>query len=83
MLIVIREQTNSTFSSVRVVARFIHLGLIFLPATLALPLVYLLSFATSSKVFWNLWWDNLRHRLERAGPLWMKLGQWAATRPDL
>lgn len=29
------------------------------------------------------WWELLRRRAQRSGPVFVKLGQWAATRPDL
>lgn len=64
---------------------------------LFLPLVPLLGFclATDGAGSWRpepphkleswvaYWWDLLLRRAQRSGPVLVKLGQWAATRPDL
>ncbi|PWY64740.1 ubiquinone biosynthesis protein [Aspergillus heteromorphus CBS 117.55] len=66
--------------------RFIHLVIIFLPVILAAPSV---CFGRPSKDHervrtGTLWWYNfLVKSMERAGPAFIKLGQWAASRTDI
>ncbi|KAI8866364.1 hypothetical protein GQ42DRAFT_139901, partial [Ramicandelaber brevisporus] len=59
--------------------RFIKLVIIFAPVVVLYPVTYF-----GHPVHDALWWyDFLTSRLEWAGPTFIKLGQWAATRPDL
>lgn len=55
-------------------ARLLELQLLFLPLFATAPLLYI------DEV---LWFRILRATLRMAGPSFIKLGQWAATRPDL
>lgn len=58
-------------------ARAIYLWALFLPAVLSSP-ACLLAGAPRDR-----WLNLMRWTLERAGPAFIKWGQWAATRPDL
>lgn len=55
------------------------LCLLFLPATI-LGTCYLM---TKSNLIEGLFYKSIRIGLQRAGPTFAKLGQWAATRPDI
>lgn len=58
--------------------RAIYLALLFSPSVAMAP------FADSFGPHFRAFWLQLVHRtLERAGPAFIKWGQWAATRPDL
>lgn len=60
-------------------ARATYLVLLFLPALLTAPLVSLMGGGLVRE-----WWLGLvQWTLERAGPAFIKWGQWASTRPDL
>lgn len=60
------------------VLRAAYLSILFLPAILLAP------FADSFGLEFRKRWLRVVHRtLERAGPAFIKWGQWAATRPDL
>ncbi|XP_065022274.1 uncharacterized protein LOC135648469 [Musa acuminata AAA Group] len=60
------------------VLRAAYLSILFLPAILLAP------FADSFGLEFRKRWLQVVHRtLERAGPAFIKWGQWAATRPDL
>lgn len=66
--------------------RFFHLVVIFVPVIVAIPIVFI---GTRSKdrdneragVVW--WYTFLVKSMERAGPAFIKLGQWAASRSDI
>ncbi|PYH97480.1 ubiquinone biosynthesis protein [Aspergillus ellipticus CBS 707.79] len=66
--------------------RFVHLVIIFLPVILTAPSV---CFGRQLKGHegiraGTLWWYNFLVRsMERAGPAFIKLGQWAASRTDI
>ncbi|WCJ26917.1 Protein kinase superfamily protein [Euphorbia peplus] len=58
--------------------RAIYLGVLFSPSILMAP------FADScGPEFRKLWLQVVHRTLEKAGPAFIKWGQWAATRPDL
>ncbi|KAK9681769.1 hypothetical protein RND81_10G026600 [Saponaria officinalis] len=58
--------------------RAVYLAILFSPSLAMAP------FADSfGPRFRTLWLQVVRHTLERAGPAFIKWGQWAATRPDL
>eukprot|EP00927_Polykrikos_kofoidii_P065490 TRINITY_DN61241_c0_g1_i1.p1 TRINITY_DN61241_c0_g1~~TRINITY_DN61241_c0_g1_i1.p1 ORF type:complete len:583 (-),score=101.02 TRINITY_DN61241_c0_g1_i1:264-2012(-) len=38
---------------------------------------------TGARSWKELWWDEALRRIQRSGPVFVKLGQWAATRRDL
>ncbi|KAA8650049.1 hypothetical protein EYZ11_011816 [Aspergillus tanneri] len=66
--------------------RFIHLVLVFLPVILATPAVWLGKRVNGRKGVRTgaLWWYNyLVKSMECAGPTFIKLGQWAASRTDI
>ncbi|KAK6539821.1 hypothetical protein TWF694_008669 [Orbilia ellipsospora] len=66
--------------------RFLHLALIFLPVILTMPMVWLgprLSSHDSERSGTIWWYTFLVHSMERAGPTFIKLGQWAASRTDI
>ena len=54
-----------------------YLFLLFTPAVVAAP------FSIGFGLFRAQWMDLVVWTLERAGPAFIKWGQWAATRPDL
>lgn len=57
--------------------RLTQLSFIFLPTFILTPLAILFD------SFRPLWWRIVKLSLETAGGCWIKLGQWASTRPDL
>ena len=73
--------TSFVFSAVEAIILFfraIYLAILFSPCIVMAP------FANSLGVeFRKVWLHILLHTLERAGPAFIKWGQWAATRPDL
>ena len=66
--------------------RFLHLVIIFVPVIFTVPVVW---FGRRRKDkggerVGTLWWYGfLVHSMERAGPAFIKLGQWAASRSDI
>lgn len=58
--------------------RFLELSFIFLPAILLSPMYFYMNDEWKDK-----WFVVLKHCIEKAGPAFLKWGQWAATRPDL
>ncbi|XP_042041717.1 probable serine/threonine-protein kinase abkC [Salvia splendens] len=68
----------SFFESLILLLRAIHLSFLFAPSIVMAP------FADSfGPEFRKLWLQVVHRTLERAGPAFIKWGQWAATRPDL
>ncbi|KAL8910307.1 MAG: hypothetical protein Q9171_004392 [Xanthocarpia ochracea] len=66
--------------------RFLHLAIIFLPVIGTIPIVWLGRRVKErdSERTGTLWWYNFLVRsMERAGPAFIKLGQWAASRTDI
>lgn len=66
--------------------RFLHLMVIFVPVILTVPVVFIGSRKKENDnertgVVW--WYAFLVHSMERAGPAFIKLGQWAASRTDI
>lgn len=59
------------------IVRAFYLTLLFTPVVLSMPL------AGMSPEHRTRWLELVRWTLERAGPAFIKWGQWAATRPDL
>ncbi|WPT16591.1 Putative serine/threonine-protein kinase abkC [Picochlorum sp. SENEW3] len=58
--------------------RFVVLSVLFFPVIVTSPMYMFMGDA------WKDWWFILlKNTLERAGPAFLKWGQWAATRPDL
>ncbi|KAK4687602.1 hypothetical protein P7C73_g2519, partial [Tremellales sp. Uapishka_1] len=74
--------------------RFLHLALLFGPVILTAPMLYIGSpeirkkrgkpVAEEEETWGAVWWYGfLVRQMERAGPTFIKLGQWAASRADL
>ncbi|KAJ5580103.1 uncharacterized protein N7459_006088 [Penicillium hispanicum] len=66
--------------------RFLHLVVIFMPVVITVPAIWLGRSAGSqnSARGGTLWWYRfLVEAMERAGPAFIKLGQWAASRTDI
>ncbi|CAA0825132.1 Protein kinase superfamily protein [Striga hermonthica] len=69
---------RSVFDSIFLLLRALHLAVLFTPCMAMAP------FADSfGPEFRKRWLQIVHHTLERAGPAFIKWGQWAATRPDL
>ncbi|KAK9936235.1 hypothetical protein M0R45_013085 [Rubus argutus] len=68
----------SVLQGIILLLRAIYLGILFSPSIMMAP------FADScGPQFRRLWLRVVHRTLERAGPAFIKWGQWAATRPDL
>ncbi|KAL4803910.1 hypothetical protein BDV18DRAFT_143444 [Aspergillus unguis] len=67
--------------------RFVHLVVIFLPVILTAPSIWLgkrIKDREDGARTGTLWWYSfLVKAMERAGPAFIKLGQWAASRTDI
>lgn len=59
------------------VLRMIQLGFIFAPSIVLSVWAFLLPFTRP------MWWRLLQSSVDMAGGCWIKLGQWATTRPDI
>ncbi|XP_074570315.1 uncharacterized protein LOC141826895 [Curcuma longa] len=69
---------SSILEGIILIFRAAYLTILFFPAVVLAP------FADSSgPEFRKRWVHLVHHTLERAGPAFIKWGQWAATRPDL
>lgn len=68
----------SLFESIILLLRAVYLAILFLPCIAMAPFAGPLSIK-----FRNTWLYVVRLTLEKAGPVFIKWGQWAATRPDL
>lgn len=62
---------------VRVLVRAASLAILFAPPILLAPIAYIVP------PFRNIWFRILHSCIGQAGGCWIKLGQWATTRPDL
>ncbi|CAL5869369.1 uncharacterized protein PFLUO_LOCUS3598 [Penicillium psychrofluorescens] len=66
--------------------RFLHLAFIFVPVVVTVPAIWLgRKVRTKNGVrTGTIWWYKfLVNAMERAGPAFIKLGQWAASRTDI
>ncbi|CAF9934368.1 hypothetical protein IMSHALPRED_009680 [Imshaugia aleurites] len=66
--------------------RFLHLVIIFVPVIGTMPLIWLGKRQKNrdNERSGTLWWYSFLVRsMERAGPAFIKLGQWAASRSDI
>lgn len=66
--------------------RFLHLVIIFVPVIGTMPLIWLgrRQKTRDNERSGTLWWYSFLVRsMERAGPAFIKLGQWAASRSDI
>ncbi|KAL4932267.1 ABC1 kinase family protein [Aspergillus undulatus] len=74
------------YDSIATGFRFIHLVVIFLPVILTAPAIWLgrrIKDQDGARTG-TIWWYNFLVRaMERAGPAFIKLGQWAASRTDI
>ncbi|XP_061992687.1 uncharacterized protein LOC133710595 [Rosa rugosa] len=68
----------SALEGVILLLRALYLGILFSPSILMMPFV-----AYCGPEFRRLWLHVVHRTLEKAGPAFIKWGQWAATRPDL
>ncbi|KAJ5096235.1 hypothetical protein NUU61_005591 [Penicillium alfredii] len=66
--------------------RFIHLAVIFLPVIATVPAIWVgrrLQNQNGTRTGTLWWYQFLVKAMERAGPAFIKLGQWAASRTDI
>lgn len=66
--------------------RFLHLVVIFVPVILAIPVIWIgpRQVKRDNERSGTLWWYRfLVNAMELAGPAFIKLGQWAASRTDI
>nr|CAB3454635.1 unnamed protein product [Digitaria exilis] len=68
----------SIWEGITLLIRAVHLTFLFFPATALAPFADKFSVAVRRR-----WLSLVRQTLEKAGPAFIKWGQWAATRPDL
>lgn len=68
----------SAFEGVYLLLRAFYLAILFTPSVVMAPFA-----DTFGLQFRKLWLQVIHQTLERAGPAFIKWGQWAATRPDL
>ncbi|KAL9126686.1 MAG: hypothetical protein Q9217_004297 [Psora testacea] len=74
------------FEPIATTLRFLHLAVIFIPVLATIPVIWLGSRQKDrdNERAGTLWWYSfLVHSMERAGPAFIKLGQWAASRTDI
>ncbi|XP_050368251.1 uncharacterized protein LOC126786462 [Argentina anserina] len=75
---IVRSVVFSVFEGIILLLRAIYLAVLFSPSIIMAP------FAEScGPQFRRLWLRVVLRTLEKAGPAFIKWGQWAATRPDL
>ncbi|SAM02604.1 hypothetical protein [Absidia glauca] len=66
------------------IRRFLHIVFLFAPVILTSPALVLGSEVTVEDTTGSIWWyDLLATRMEKAGPSFIKLAQWIASRTDL
>ena len=70
---------DESFNRLYVVVRLFYLAILFSPVLLCHVIEILLPLRFISSLKWSL----LLFSIERAGPAFIKLGQWASTRPDI
>ncbi|CAO3615307.1 unnamed protein product [Mucor fragilis] len=64
--------------------RLTHILLLFLPVAITVPIVFFGQKENEDEKAGTLWWyDFLATQMERAGPTFIKLAQWVASRTDL
>ncbi|KAI9261314.1 ABC1-domain-containing protein [Helicostylum pulchrum] len=64
--------------------RFAHILVLFIPVAVTVPIVYFGQKVDKEDTTGTLWWyDFLATQMERAGPTFIKLAQWVASRTDL
>ncbi|KAA8515387.1 hypothetical protein F0562_019002 [Nyssa sinensis] len=68
----------SVLEGIVLLLRVLYLAILFSPSIAMAPFADCLGLQ-----FRKIWLQLVHHTLERAGPAFIKWGQWAATRPDL
>ncbi|KAK6346465.1 hypothetical protein TWF730_010784 [Orbilia blumenaviensis] len=66
--------------------RFLHLALLFLPVIISMPAIWMgprLPLRDGERAGTIWWYGYLVRSMEMAGPTFIKLGQWAASRTDI
>ncbi|CEJ55257.1 Putative Mitochondrion protein [Penicillium brasilianum] len=66
--------------------RFLHLAVIFIPVVITVPVIWIggrVEGSNSAQTGTIWWYRFLVKAMERAGPAFIKLGQWAASRTDI
>ncbi|VDK77108.1 unnamed protein product [Litomosoides sigmodontis] len=63
--------------AIKIILRIVSLSLFFTPLLITFPIAYIWS------GFAELWWRWMLWMLQRSGPTFIKLGQWASTRRDI
>ncbi|KAK9719075.1 hypothetical protein K7432_005054 [Basidiobolus ranarum] len=74
------------FEPIRISCRFVYLLIVFVPLVVTAPVVFLgkRNPERENETTGSLWWyDFVVLQMERAGPTFIKLSQWAASRSDL
>lgn len=74
------------FEPIATSVRFLHLVLIFVPVLVTVPVIWIgrRRKDQDNERSGTLWWYGfLVSSMERAGPAFIKLGQWAASRSDI
>ncbi|KAL0074045.1 hypothetical protein F4703DRAFT_1893736 [Phycomyces blakesleeanus] len=72
------------FEPLLTLRRFTHILLLFVPVALSAPVVFLGKRTKDGNRSGTLWWyDFVAMEMERAGPTFIKLAQWIASRTDL
>ena len=71
--------SNSVLQNVSIVIRLSYLVILFSPVLL----LHLLSYGIYSTSLSNWKWRYVRFALQKAGPAFVKLGQWVSTRRDI
>ena len=73
-----RHLLKKLIFALNVFLRSLQLALICSPAVLTSPVLWL------GRPEWNRWWyAGLTRSIQRCGPIFVKLGQWASTRRDI
>ncbi|KAK6353223.1 hypothetical protein TWF696_005204 [Orbilia brochopaga] len=76
----------SIIEPVATCVRFLHLALLFLPVVVSMPVIWIgpQRHEYNGERAGTIWWYRfLVKSMERAGPTFIKLGQWAASRTDI
>lgn len=73
----VQQAFKQLLDEVMLSLRALYLMALFLPAVLSAPVVFYTQYGRST------WMHLMKLTLERAGPAFIKWGQWASTRPDL
>ncbi|EAA61642.1 hypothetical protein AN6996.2 [Aspergillus nidulans FGSC A4] len=83
---VVAYWTYYVYDTIATGFRFVHLVIIFLPVILTAPTIWLgrrIKNNDGARTGTLWWYSFLVRAMERAGPAFIKLGQWAASRTDI